>query len=764
MVDKKILWRAVNAGFLICIVLFGIGNLVGIYSLKFSHVLIAFTVLFLLTAFWRMSLRGRVFFLAGMSVVLFGAGIAAGGKNVLLFLRAYFYWLSGSMLQNPEWRIGYEFVQSAFLALLCYFVQVILERDFRFRIAEALAVFSLLLYSLFAGKELSKISVAIMFCYMLVLYAEGTQIHWKKEKQKSMQAYMLWIMPFLAVYFCLMLLPKVREEPYDWQIVKNVYGQIKESLLKFSINYLRWDDEDYDLSLSGFSERGSLEGRNVENQSEIMLIDSKSRLTANIYLIGKVYDTFDGRQWEQQSKNTAKERYIDAAETLCAVKRFDNRYYTDYLARRDITINYQYFRSEFLFAPLKAMEIKQNYEELDFTELGGSLHFDGKNGYGMEYEVAFYQLNEGQDVFWQFLEDAPVPNEEDMEELLALLEETTGENIGIDEIEKYRQEIFDCYQENIVLTEGVEAYLKEITEGAETDVEKLKAIEAELASFTYTRTPGELPETIASSGEFLDYFLLESREGYCTYFATAFVLLARAEGLPARYVQGFCVPVNGRGETMVYSNMAHAWPEVYFEGIGWIPFEPTPGYLELRYTSWGLQKGKEDSGSQTAQSGETEEFFEEPEEEEGQELSEFLGQNGKRRHFLRLLGLIVLWMFLAALLIFMLNRLLIRFRYRKMTQDEKFKAEAARNMRILALMGIARKEEETLEEFRRRAETMLGGENALWFLQSYEDFLYGDKKAGQAALEEIKREQEELAALLKRKRKWGYIYYRVSSL
>ena len=43
----------------------------------------------------------------------------------------------------------------------------------------------------------------------------------------------------------------------------------------------------------------------------------------------------------------------------------------------------------------------------------------------------------------------------------------------------------------------------------------------------------------------------------------------------------------------VTANMAHAWPEVYIEGIGWLPFEPTPEYEEIRYTPWKMKEKKD---------------------------------------------------------------------------------------------------------------------------------------------------------------------------
>jgi len=84
------------------------------------------------------------------------------------------------------------------------------------------------------------------------------------------------------------------------------------------------------------------------------------------------------------------------------------------------------------------------------------------------------------------------------------------------------------------------------------------------------------------------------REGYCDYFSTAMAVLARASGVPVRWVKGYApgsLPAElfmGMPEDVIDPNMggsytvrnadAHSWVEVYFEGFGWIPFEPTPGF------------------------------------------------------------------------------------------------------------------------------------------------------------------------------------------
>jgi hypothetical protein len=76
-----------------------------------------------------------------------------------------------------------------------------------------------------------------------------------------------------------------------------------------------------------------------------------------------------------------------------------------------------------------------------------------------------------------------------------------------------------------------------------------------------------------------DYFLFDLRQGYCDYYATAMVVLARMAGLPARLVVGYASgtydPENAR--YVVTEADAHSWVEVYFSGYGWIEFEPTAG-------------------------------------------------------------------------------------------------------------------------------------------------------------------------------------------
>lgn len=76
----------------------------------------------------------------------------------------------------------------------------------------------------------------------------------------------------------------------------------------------------------------------------------------------------------------------------------------------------------------------------------------------------------------------------------------------------------------------------------------------------------------------LENFLLRDRRGYCEQFAGAYAVLARSMGLPTRVAVGFTPGELGAdGLYHVRGINAHAWPEVHFDGFGWVAFEPTPG-------------------------------------------------------------------------------------------------------------------------------------------------------------------------------------------
>jgi transglutaminase-like putative cysteine protease len=127
--------------------------------------------------------------------------------------------------------------------------------------------------------------------------------------------------------------------------------------------------------------------------------------------------------------------------------------------------------------------------------------------------------------------------------------------------------------------ERVHQLASEITKGKTNAYDKAKAIEAYLRQYPYDLEVPAPPE----EQDVADYFLFELKKGYCDYYATALVVLARASGLPARFVSGYSSGSYdaANAQYIVRELNAHSWAEVYFPEIGWIEFEPTASQPEI---------------------------------------------------------------------------------------------------------------------------------------------------------------------------------------
>ncbi len=124
------------------------------------------------------------------------------------------------------------------------------------------------------------------------------------------------------------------------------------------------------------------------------------------------------------------------------------------------------------------------------------------------------------------------------------------------------------------VSERVLAQARALTATEPTPYDRALAIERFLRAFPYTLDlPAPPPDR-----EIADFLLFDLRRGYCDYFATTMVVLARAAGIPARLVVGYASGSYDEGQQryLVTEAEAHSWPELYFPDYGWIPFEPTP--------------------------------------------------------------------------------------------------------------------------------------------------------------------------------------------
>jgi transglutaminase-like putative cysteine protease len=106
---------------------------------------------------------------------------------------------------------------------------------------------------------------------------------------------------------------------------------------------------------------------------------------------------------------------------------------------------------------------------------------------------------------------------------------------------------------------------------APTAYDQALAIQNFLRTFEYRQ---DIPP--GHSGNYLVHFLTELRAGYCEQFAGSMAVMLRTLGIPARVAVGFLPGRAIAGGYVVGNEEAHAWVEVWFRGVGWVPFEPTP--------------------------------------------------------------------------------------------------------------------------------------------------------------------------------------------
>ncbi|MDM8518673.1 transglutaminaseTgpA domain-containing protein [Anaerolineales bacterium HSG6] len=151
----------------------------------------------------------------------------------------------------------------------------------------------------------------------------------------------------------------------------------------------------------------------------------------------------------------------------------------------------------------------------------------------------------------------------------------------------YPAEIYSYYlQIPDTLPNRVRTLANDLTANAPTPYDRALAIESYLRKFPYTLDISEPPKDI----DIVDYFLFDLQEGYCDYYASSMVVLARSVGLPARLAMGYASGSydDTTQRYIVTEADAHSWVEIYFPEHGWVTFEPTGGRPNISRPSEGM--------------------------------------------------------------------------------------------------------------------------------------------------------------------------------
>lgn len=680
----------------------------------------------------------------------------------IVLIALFIAFVSGVM--GKEKAGAWILAESSYLWTLVFAISICVlqlwsEKYFYIKILFSVILCGMLLYSLFARRHVPQTGVLLLLLYGVMTLTEYIWLRNRNKERENSHAYVVWLAPFFILYFVVLCLMPAPKTPYSWQWLKNIYLRVEEKITIYAENLVNRNNEDLDGAISGFSESAALLSNLAADDKNIMVIETLPGKKQPLYLAGKIYDDFDGLEWKCTEEGSTGERLLDTLETLCALEAYaesesDHLTYYNGIGAKT---GYRYFHTDYLLAPSKTWKIEGN---MQYQQSGANLTFDKKAGYGTEYTFRYCRMNMGRETTLDFLQSGSAGNPDLWESMVNTYAE---EDITYADFLAYRENMRKRYLPETKVSPETEDWLADVTKDAEDEVAGLFCIEEALADMEYNVNPGGLPGEVTDERSFLHYFLREKQEGFCTYYATAFVLLARAEGFPARYVQGFCVPMGNAKETEVYSGMAHAWPEVYFEGKGWIPFEPTPGYGVRRYPAEPVKADKEENAAEGKEFVEREYVFdnaetlEDEEDEERKEREERLRELRRTVTFITICGSLIL---AVGMLIFIIDRLSERYREKRRTTGEKYMRAVLRNMQILSMLGWERERSETYHELAERIEKEEDGETIpTAFIAIYENILYGTREIGERELEECLEQGDELLQILRKRKGRRYVFY-----
>ena len=128
---------------------------------------------------------------------------------------------------------------------------------------------------------------------------------------------------------------------------------------------------------------------------------------------------------------------------------------------------------------------------------------------------------------------------------------------------------------------------------------------------------------------------------------------------------------------------------------------------------------------------------------------------------MQIAGMTMAFAFISVLLTILIERIVGRYRYQKMDEKQKYVVEIMRNLKILGKLGMKIDDRETLAEFAMRIVPELPAEVRMRFIEDYEKILYGNRCVDQEMMRMTLDEQAQLLEILKERKRWGYVWYRV---
>lgn len=307
------------------------------------------------------------------------------------------------------------------------------------------------------------------------------------------------------------------------------------------------------------------------------------------YLRGNSYDYYDGTKWISTDKssyrldnqnNSIINDIFELTKGPIFLEKDPEDLLKGIISAEKIHIKYLNLRTKTIFYPLKTINFipVENKKIKPYINASGVMFSKKALTSDFSYSIESYSIDYAN------------------ENIIKLLERSTKKryfsntsasmSLSGDEVEKLKAISDEAYSKYLQIPDDFPSSIGDFTyslvKTCSSDYEKAKKIEKYLSeNYAYTLEPEDTPE----GTDFVENFLFNTKQGYCTYYATAMTMMLRTVGIPARYVEGYMLPEEAvPNEPAVITNQnAHAWVEAYFEGFGWVPFEPTSPFTYRFY-------------------------------------------------------------------------------------------------------------------------------------------------------------------------------------
>jgi len=489
---------------------------------------------------------------------------------------SFFKWSSSCLQGYP---LEEHFYIHYFTILVCIIIAIFVYyftiKKFHFFVLFTAGVF-LFVFEVTQKRAISSIALYMFVFASLIYFFKSRYLALRKQlDEHDYGTYRAFMNMSLCTGAAIFLCGAVLANAYPYKAIW--IHDLADSLTKKAYYY---KVDNFSVKSAGLQEEDGLLGGDIKpNDAIVLAVDTQ----VPIYLKARSEAIYTGTAWKSEKTepavfNLKEQKLEDTDETIEAVKWLgaDKNSLHTLFDKYTANIRFVNMSTKSLFVPPKTTSFKITSWKRDvFLTYTDRLSLKKAANKNFAYTTEFYQPKYTSEIFQEVIKKSRIGFYNEIKE---------DHPEDTERIHKWAEHAANITQKYTELPEGLPKRVRElaatITKDQSNNYDKVKAIEGYLvANYAYTLKPGQADE----KKDFVDTFLFENKKGYCTYFASAMAVLTRSVGVPCRYVEGYILPNTRKAGEKVYyvtNKRAHAWIEVYFEGMGWIIFEATPPYKQ----------------------------------------------------------------------------------------------------------------------------------------------------------------------------------------